>query len=79
MRRYKGTVVLFIEAVAQMLNLSFFVIANVYVLVRPCGWRDDIVLWTAFVSWTCWNTLFLLSVVRPPLLCLLPSVHVLPC
>ncbi|CAL8470482.1 g10024 [Coccomyxa elongata] len=63
-RRYKGTVVLFIEASAQILNLSFFVIPNVYVLVRPCGWRDDIVLWSAFVSWTCWNTLFLLSVVR---------------
>ncbi len=55
---------LFIEASAQILNLSFFVIPNVYVLVRPCGWRDDIVLWSAFVSWTCWNTLFLLSVVR---------------
>lgn len=63
-RRYKGTVVLFIEASAQILNLSFFVIPNVYVLVRPCGWRDDIVLWSAFVSWTCWNTLFLLTVVR---------------
>ena len=55
---------LFIEASAQILNLSFFVIPNVYVLVRPCGWRDDIVLWSAFVSWSCWNTLFLLTVVR---------------
>lgn len=56
--------VLFVEAISQLLNLSFFVIPNVYVLVRPCGWRDDIVLWSAFASWTCWNTLFLMSVVR---------------
>ena len=63
-RRFKGTVVLFVEAISQLLNLSFFVIPNVYVLVRPCGWRDDIVLWSAFASWTCWNTLFLMSVVR---------------
>lgn len=63
-RRFKGTVVLFVEAISQLLNLSFFIIPNVYVLVRPCGWRDDIVLWSAFASWTCWNTLFLLSLVR---------------
>ena len=67
-RRFKGTIVLFVEAIFQLLNLSFFVIPNVYVLVRPCGWRDDIVLWSAFASWTCWNTLFLMSVVR----CLAP-------
>lgn len=65
-RRKRGTVVLFIEASMQIINLTFFVVPNVYVLVRPCGWRDDIVLWSAFVSWTCWNTLFLLSVVRTP-------------
>jgi hypothetical protein len=55
--------VLYIEAMAQIINLVFYILPNSYMLARPCGWRDSLVLWCTFVSWSCWNTLFAMSVV----------------
>ena len=63
-RRYKTTVVLMAETISQIINLIVFILPNAYVLARPCGWRDPIVLWCNFVSFSCWNTLFLVLVVR---------------
>lgn len=63
-RRYRGSVVLYTEAIAQIINLAVYVLPNAYMIARPCGWRDALVMWSAFVSYTCWNTLFLISVVR---------------
>ena len=58
-----------LEAVTQIVNLGFFILPNAYVLARPCAWRGPIVLWSNFVMFTCWNTLFFIMVVSltPPL------------
>jgi len=62
-RRYRTTVVLLAETISQIINLCFFILPNAYVLAKPCGWRDPVVLWSSFVSFSCWNTLFLVLVV----------------
>ncbi len=72
-RRYKSTVLLMIETITQVVNLCFFILPNAYVLARPCGWRDPIVLWSNFVIFSCWNTLFLTFVVQSTLLPVPPN------
>ena len=61
-----NSVLLFVEASAQLLNLTSCLVSNVHSLARPCAWHGAVPLWAGFVSWSCWNTLFAIAVVRLP-------------
>jgi hypothetical protein len=64
LRRRREVLLLFVEAVAQLLNLMVAFFTNVYLLIKPCGWSDVNLINTGIVTHTCWNTLFLVTLVR---------------
>ena len=45
-----------IEASVQWVNLAFYIIPNVYLLLWPCYFYNAFLNWCAWVRWTCWNT-----------------------
>ena len=49
----------------QWINLSSFVAGNIYVLSGRCKWFDPFAIAMGSLQWTCWNTLFLMGMVRP--------------
>ena len=48
----------------QLINCIFFIIPNAYVLGHLCSWFEPLVMWSAFVRWTIWNTIFLIFVIQ---------------
>ena len=48
----------------QLINCVFFIIPNAYVLGHLCSWFHPLVLWSGFVRWTIWNTIFLIFLVQ---------------
>eukprot|EP00210_Caulerpa_lentillifera_P008426 g8038.t1 len=62
-RRRKGATLFMIELITQFVNLCFYLVPNVYLLVNECGWDDDILVWTGFIRMTCWNTIFLVFLI----------------
>lgn len=65
-RRYRDTVILFVEATSQFINLVFILFTCIYVLIKPCGWSDRLLVYSGVVNATCWNTLLLTTLVRRP-------------
>lgn len=63
-RRYVNSVLLFVEASTMLLNLTSCLVSNIHALVRPCAWHGAVPLLAAFISWSCWNTLFAIAAVR---------------
>ncbi|KAL4431079.1 hypothetical protein ABPG75_006335 [Micractinium tetrahymenae] len=59
-RRRRGCTLAGVEVTLQLVNLVFFVVPNAYVLAHQCSWFHPVVLWSGFVRWTVWNTLFLM-------------------
>ncbi|KAK9863541.1 hypothetical protein WJX84_001265 [Apatococcus fuscideae] len=58
-RRFRGNVLALIELCVMIINLIAFLIPNIYEHACPCCVKVDFVIaWTAFIRWTCWNTLF---------------------
>ena len=55
-RRKRNATLFFIEGAVQWLNLVFWVIPNVYLVVKPCYLLSRVVFWCGWVRWTCWNT-----------------------
>jgi len=48
----------------QYINVSSFLAANLFVLSGDCNWFSPFVVGMGTLQWTCWNTLFLLFLVR---------------
>ena len=48
----------------QLVNVCVWVAPNAVLLRRSCQWFDPFVVWCAFVSWTCWNTIFLIMLIE---------------
>lgn len=59
-RRLKAVQTTAAELTLQLVNATFFLLPNAYVLAKDCAWFafSDLVVWAAFVRWTCWNCLF---------------------
>lgn len=54
-RRRRGATFMLILAFANLVGLVFFLIPNLYVLMDECSWYSKLVVWSAFVQWSCWN------------------------
>ncbi|BDA51093.1 hypothetical protein COCOBI_17-3130 [Coccomyxa sp. Obi] len=63
-RRRKLAVLLFTELVVQWINVSFFLVPNINLLARPCDVWFILVPYCAIVRWTCWNIIFLITVIQ---------------
>ncbi|EIE21255.1 alpha/beta-hydrolase [Coccomyxa subellipsoidea C-169] len=63
-RRKKLATLLFTELVAQWVNVTFFLVPNIQLLANPCGMFSVLVPYCAIVRWTCWNTIFLITVIQ---------------
>ena len=55
-RRKRNATLFFIEGTVQWLNLVFWVVPNVYLLVNPCYFLGQLIFWCGWARWTCWNT-----------------------
>ena len=55
-RQKRNAILFFTEAAVQCLNLTFYLIPNLYLLFRPCHELMPIIFWCGWVRWTCWNT-----------------------
>ena len=55
-RRKRNATLFFIEGAVQWLNLVFYVIPNIYLVIKPCYWISHVIFWCGWVRWTCWNT-----------------------
>lgn len=51
-------------AALQLINVCSWVFPNAILLRHTCQWFDPFVVWGAFVSWTCWNTIFLIMCIE---------------
>lgn len=51
-------------AALQLINVCAWVFPNAILLRHTCQWFDPFVIWGAFVSWTCWNTIFLIMCIE---------------
>ncbi|KAL0035255.1 hypothetical protein WJX79_008828 [Trebouxia sp. C0005] len=64
-RRRKVTVALNgAELCVQLVNVCVWVAPNAILLRHNCQWFEPFVIWTAFTSWTCWNTIFLIMLIE---------------
>ena len=52
----RNAMLFFIEGAVQWLNLVFWVVPNVYLLVNPCYFYGGAIFWCGWARWTCWNT-----------------------
>ncbi|KAL4431078.1 hypothetical protein ABPG75_006334 [Micractinium tetrahymenae] len=59
-RRRRACTLAGIEVTLQLVNLVFFVVPSAYVLAHQCSWFHPVVLWSGFVRWTVWNSIFLM-------------------
>jgi len=48
----------------QLVNVGVWVAPNAILLRHNCQWFEPFVIWTAFTSWTCWNTIFLIMLIE---------------
>ena len=55
-RRKRSAAFLYVEGAVQWLNLVFWVVPNIYLLLKPCYFLGPVVFWCGWVRWTCWNT-----------------------
>ena len=55
-KRWRGTVLFLVELAVQWLNLVFYIMPNVYLLLHRCEFLVEIFKWCGWLSWTCWNT-----------------------
>ena len=51
-------------AAMQLVNVCAWLFPNAILLRHTCQWFDPFVIWGAFVSWTCWNTIFLIMCIE---------------
>jgi hypothetical protein len=63
-RRRRAATLGGIEISLQLVNCLFFIIPNAWVLTHDCSWFDPMVIWSGFVRWSIWNTIFLMYVVQ---------------
>ncbi|KAI7844547.1 hypothetical protein COHA_001905 [Chlorella ohadii] len=59
-RRKRAATLAGAEITIQTINCTFYLIPNAYVMTHDCAWFDPVVIWSGFVRWSCWNSLFLL-------------------
>lgn len=45
---------------SQIISLVAMLIPNIYTLIVECAWFGTAVRSCSFVTWTCWNTIFML-------------------
>ena len=50
-------------AYIQLVNVCAWIAPNAVLLRHSCHWFEPFVAWSAFVSWTCWNTVFLIMLI----------------
>ena len=75
-RRTRGVRVSAVELTLQLINSVIFLVPNAYSLANECTWFSPVVVWTAFGSWTIWNTFFLLCLIQgASLMPLPPKLH----
>lgn len=55
-KRWRHTLLFLVELAVQWLNLLFYIMPNVYLLLHRCEFFADIFKWCGWLSWTCWNT-----------------------
>ena len=48
----------------QLINVCVWVAPNAILLRHNCLWFEPFVIWSAFTSWTCWNTIFLIMLIE---------------
>ena len=48
----------------QLVNVCVWVAPNAILLRNNCSWFEPFVVWCAFTSWTCWNTIFLIMLIE---------------
>ena len=48
----------------QLVNVCVWVAPNAILLRHNCQWFEPFVIWSAFTSWTCWNTIFLIMLIE---------------
>lgn len=48
----------------QLVNVCVWVAPNAILLRHDCLWFEPFVIWSAFTSWTCWNTIFLIMLIE---------------
>ncbi|CAL8466201.1 g5737 [Coccomyxa elongata] len=63
-RRKKLATLLITELVAQWINVTFFLVPNINLLAHPCDIWSILVPYCAIIRWSCWNTIFLITVVQ---------------
>lgn len=71
-KRWRHTLLFLVELAVQWLNLVFYIVPNVYLLLHRCEFLVEIFKWCGWLSWTCWNTVThsLGIFLALPLLCL---------
>ena len=46
-----------LELLLMIINLIAFLVPNIYLMACPCCVNvNSAIAWSAFVRWTCWNT-----------------------
>ena len=46
-----------LELALMIINMIAFLVPNIYLMACPCCVNvNSAIAWTAFVRWTCWNT-----------------------
>ena len=55
-KRWRHTFLFLAELTVQWLNLLFYIMPNVYLLLHRCVFLFDLFKWSGWLSWTCWNT-----------------------
>ena len=48
----------------QYVNVTSFLVGNIYVVSGDCRWFSPFVIAMGTLQWTCWNSLFLSFLVR---------------
>ncbi|BDA51092.1 probable phospholipase A1-Igamma1, chloroplastic at C-terminar half [Coccomyxa sp. Obi] len=64
LRRRRLAILLFTELVAQWINVTFFLVPNIHLLIHRCSMFTRLVPYCAIVRWTCWNTIFLITIIQ---------------
>lgn len=56
-RRFRANVLVMLELALMIINLIAFLVPNIYLMACPCCVNvNSAIAWSAFVRWTCWNT-----------------------
>jgi hypothetical protein len=60
MRRKRVTQKCMVEHTIVLINITSWLIQNIYVLSRRCSWFDGYVVVNGVIQWSCWNAIFAL-------------------